>query len=132
MIQVLNRAFDILELLSRDIEKEYTLSEIADPLNLHHSTCANIIKTMINRGYIQKKKGYTIGKQLYYLTNNFTNEARIVKWAINPMKDLSNILRESCIIAVIKSNSRITLHKETFEQELQVNALDEKRTNVNQ
>jgi DNA-binding IclR family transcriptional regulator len=42
------------------------------------------------------------------------------------MKDLSNILRESCIIAVIKSNSRITLHKETFEQELQVNALDEK------
>ncbi len=126
MIQVLNRALDILELLSRNLDKEHSLSEIADPLHLNHSTCANIIKTMISRGYIEKKKGYTLGKQLYYLTNNFANEAEIIKWAINPMKKLSNTLHESCIIAIIKSNSRITLHKETFVQELQVNALDEK------
>ncbi|MBL1409328.1 IclR family transcriptional regulator [Sphingobacterium faecale] len=126
MIQVLNRALDILELLSRNMDKELTLSEIADPLELNHGTCANIIKTMIIRGYIEKNKGYTLGKQLYYLTNNFTNESEIIKWAVNPMKKLSSTLRECSIIAIIKNNSRITLHKETFAQELQVNALDEK------
>lgn len=126
MIQVLNRALDILELLSRNLDKEHALGEIADPLNLNHGTCANIIKTMVNRGYIEKKKGYVLGRQSYYLTNNFSNEAEIVRYAIKPMKDLSNTLRESCVLAVLKNNSRIVLHKETFVQELQANTIDEK------
>lgn len=126
MIQVLNRALDILELLSRNLDRELSLSEIAEPLHLNHGTCANIIKTMVNRGYIAKNKGYALGRQSYYLTNNFSNETEIVKYAVNPMKNLSNTLKESCILAIVKNNSRITLHKETFIQELQVNALDEK------
>lgn len=125
MIQVLNRALDILELLSRNIGKEHSLSEIADSLNLNHGTCANIIKTMINRGYIEKKKGYILGRQSYYLTNNFSNEAEIVKYAIEPMKNLSIILNESCVLSVLKNNSRRTLHKETVVRELQANPRDE-------
>lgn len=126
MIQVINRALDILELLSRNIDKEHSLSDIADPLNLNHGTCANIIKTMVNRRYIEKKKGYILGRQSYYLTNNFSNEAEIVRCSVNPMKDLSNILRENCVLSVLKNNSRIILHKETYVQELQANTIDEK------
>lgn len=126
MIQVLNRALDILELLSQNIDKEHSLSEIADPLNLNHGTCANIIKTMINRGYIKKKKGYLLGRQAYYLTNNFSKEKEIIKCAKGPMKGLSKTLKESCVLAVIKNNSRIIIHKKTFVQELQANSLDEK------
>ena len=126
MIQVLNRALDILELLSRNLDKELSLSDIADALHLNHGTCANIIKTMINRGYIEKKKGYALGRQSYYLTNNFSKETEIVNCATEPMKHLSNTLRESCVLAVLKNNFRITLHKETFVQELQANSFDEK------
>src|SRR5690606_3285941 len=126
MIQVLNRALDILELLSRNVNKEHSLSDIADPLNLNHGTCANIIKTMVNRGYIEKRKGYILGRQSYYLTNNFSNEEEIVRCAVGPMKNLSDTLRESCVLAVLKNNSRIVLHKETFVQELQANTIDEK------
>lgn len=125
MIQVLNRAFDILELLSRNLEKEHSLSEIAEPLHLNAGTCANILKTMVNRGYIEKKKGYVLGRQAYYLTNNFSNEAEIVKCATGPMRNLSDTLEESCVLAVIKNNSRITIHKETFVQQLQANTPDE-------
>lgn len=125
MIQVLNRAIDILELLSRNIDKEHSLSEIANPLNLNHATCANIIKTMINRGYIEKKKGYILGRQAYYLTNNFTNEEEIIKHAIEPMRNLSTMLNESSVLSVLKSNSRRILHKETVVQELQANPRDE-------
>lgn len=125
MIQVLNRALDILELLSRNIDREHSLSEIADSLNLNHGTCANIIKTMINRGYIEKKKGYTLGRQSYYLTNNFSNEEEIVKCAVEPMKSLSIILNESVVLSVLKNNSRRTLHKETVVRQLQANPRDE-------
>lgn len=126
MIQVINRALDILELLSRNIDKEHSLSEIADPLHLNHGTCANIIKTMVNRRYIEKRKGYILGRQSYYLTNNFSNEAEIVRCAVNPMKELCNTLRENCVLSVLKNNSRIIIHKETFVQELQANTIDEK------
>ena len=125
MIQVLNRALDILEFLSRNIDEERSLGEIADALQLNHGTCANIIKTMVNRGYIEKKKGYMLGRQSYYLTNNFSNDAELVKCAVTPMKNLSTILNESCVLSVLKNNSRRTLHKETVERELQVNPKDE-------
>jgi len=125
MIQVLNRALDILELLSCNLDKEHSLGEISGPLNLNSGTCSNIIKTMMNRGYIEKKKGYMLGRQAYYLTNNFSNEAEIIKCAIDPMKNLSNTLKESCVLSVLKNNSRRTLHNETFVRELQANPGDE-------
>lgn len=125
MIQVLNRAFDILELLSRNLDQETTLSEIANPLQLNHGTCANIIKTMVSRGYIEKRKGYVLGRQAYYLTNNFSNEAELVKCAIVPMQKLSKDLHESCVLSVLKNHSRRTLHKETVIRELQANPKDE-------
>ncbi len=125
MIQVLNRALDILELLSRNLDKEHALGEISRPLNLNSGTCSNIIKTMMSRGYIEKKKGYILGRQAYYLTNNFSKEAEIIKCAVDPMKNLSNTLKESCVLSVLKNNSRRTLHNETFVRELQANPGDE-------
>lgn len=125
MIQVLNRALDILEFLSREINKEHGLGEIADGLQLNHSTCANILKTLVTRGYIEKKKGYILGRQSYYLTNNYTNEAEIIKCAEAPMKRLSEVLNESCVLSILKNNSRRTLHKETVIRALQANPKDE-------
>lgn len=121
MIQVINRALDILELLSKNLEKEHSLNEISGPLNLNSGTCSNIIKTMVSRGYIEKKKGYTLGRQAYYLTNNFSKESEIIKSAITPMKHLSNILKESCVLSVLKNNTRRTLHNEIFVREIQAN-----------
>lgn len=121
MIQVLHRALDILELLSRNLDKEHSLGEIATPLNLNSGTCSNIIKTMMSRGYIEKKKGYILGRQAYYLTNNFSKEKEIIKVAKGPMKSLSKELKESCVLSVLKNNSRRTLHNKTYVQELQAN-----------
>ncbi|HMR17740.1 MAG TPA: IclR family transcriptional regulator C-terminal domain-containing protein [Sphingobacterium sp.] len=125
MIQVLNRALDILELLSRNLDKEHSLGEISGPLNLNSGTCSNIIKTMMSRGYIEKRKGYILGRQAYYLTNNFSKEKEIIKCAKGPMKNLSNTLKESCVLSVLKNNSRRTLHNKTFIQELQANPRNE-------
>lgn len=126
MIQVINRALDILEVLSEDLTKEYGLKEIADRMSLNHGTCANIIKTLLLRGYIEKGKGYTLGPNAYYLTNNFSNKDELLKACTEPMQQLREELKESCIIAILKNNMRITLHKETSLHELQANTRDEK------
>ena len=123
MIQVINRALNILEFVSKERDREFSLSEIANGLNLNASTCANIIKTLVNRGYLEqqgKKQGYKLGSQAYYLTGNFSNKKELMKVAVGPMQELRSKLNESCILAIVKENMRVTLHKELSTQELQV------------
>lgn len=122
MIQVIHRALNILELIAKDRDKEYGLSEIADHLGLNHGTCANIIKTLVVRNYIEqvgKKRGYKLGLQAYYLTDNFSNKKELLRVAIEPMKTLRAKLNESCILAIVKDNMRVTLHQEFSTHELQ-------------
>jgi|SRR6185312_594035 len=129
MIQVINRAIDILEILSQDLNKKYTLGEISDTLKLNHGTCANIIKTMVNRGFItndRKKGGYNLGPQVYYLTGNFSYKEELLKKAAEPMKNLEATLNENCVLASIKDNNRIILHEVANTHELQVNTSPEK------
>ncbi len=123
MIQVINRAIDILEFVSKDRNKEFRLSEIADNLELNHGTCANIIKTLLNRGYLEqtyKKQGYKIGYKAYYLTGNYSNKKELLKIAAKPIKKLNEKLNESCILAITKDNMRVTILKKMSTHELQV------------
>lgn len=123
MIQVINRALNILELVSKERDRDFSLGEIANSLNLNASTCANIIKTLVNRGYLEQKgikQGYKLGVQAYYLTGNFSNRKELLKASVIPLQELRDILNESCILTIMKENMRVTLHKELSSQELQV------------
>lgn len=123
MIQVIHRALNILEFVAKDRDKEFGLSEISDSLGLNHGTCANIIKTLVARKYIEqisKKGGYKLGAQAYYLTGNFSNKKELLSVSIEPMKELRLKLNESCILAIVKDNMRVTLHKELSTHDLQV------------
>lgn len=129
MIQVINRAFDILEIMAKDLDREYHLGELADKLKLNHGTCANIIKSMVDREYVEhlgKKRGYRLGNKAYYLTGNFSNKKELLSICIEPMKKLRAKLNESCIVAILKNDSRITLHKESSTHELQAVTNEEK------
>jgi len=122
MIQVIHRALNILELVAKDRDKEFGLSEIADRLGLNHGTCANIIKTLVIRNYIEqtaKKRGYKLGLQAYYLTDNFSNKKELLRVSIEHMKALRVTINESCILAIMKDNMRVTLHQELSTHELQ-------------
>lgn len=123
MIQVLNRAFDILELIARGKDKEFALGEIADSLGLNHGTCANIIKTMMSREYIEqtgRRGSYRLGPGTYYLTENFPFKKELLGVSVEWMKDLSSKLNEGTILAIMHNNMRILLHEERSKHELQV------------
>jgi len=64
MVQSLHRAFDILEYLARRGGEPAPLSEIARHTGLNASTCANLLKTLVSRSYVDQvgaRKGYMLG-----------------------------------------------------------------------
>ncbi len=129
MIQVLNRAFDILEFLAREKDRKFSLAEIADSFGLNHGTCANIIKTMVSREYIEKqgkRDGYKFGSKAYYLTGDFLFKKELLNASVGLMKELCSTLNEGVILAIIQNNKRILLHEELSTHELQVVNLKEK------
>lgn len=65
-IQVLERAFDLLEALARS-RTPLRLTELADETGMSKSTVHRILQTLQSRGYAQKTESgsYTVGAQLF-------------------------------------------------------------------
>ncbi|MGA0555163.1 IclR family transcriptional regulator [Larkinella sp. VNQ87] len=127
MIQVINRAFDLLELISNDPERPKSLGDLADALQLNHGTCANILKTLVARGYVEQvgtKKGYILGAQSYSLTGNDAYRKDLLEAAREEMDALTRAVNENCLLAVLKDNQRIAIYRTFAEQDLQVRTTD--------
>lgn len=109
MIQVIHRAFDIIELFAYSEEKTMSLTEISNKMELKPSTCANILRSMTERGYISKgiaRKGYSLGpkfKQIYEFTQYHSN---LIQVASPLMSDLAIDFEEGLILSVLIKNKR--------------------------
>ncbi|MDW7659574.1 MAG: helix-turn-helix domain-containing protein [Bacillota bacterium] len=106
MIQVAHRVFDILELLSREIDREFRLGEIAEALDLNPSTCANILKTMVDRGYVTKvypHKTYTLGPMVYQLPQRRNYKRSLVHVAHPHMAQLAERQNETVVLTIIEN-----------------------------
>ena len=128
MIQVVNRALNILEIIAKNPDRELGLTEIADSVELNHGTCANILKTLVLRGYVEQagaKKGYKLGYMAYQLTNTISYYNEL----INASKDLMDVLRdeinETVILSVIKENKRFVLYEAECNHPIQVRTMPE-------
>ncbi|WP_339867035.1 IclR family transcriptional regulator [uncultured Algoriphagus sp.] len=129
MIQVVNRALDILEFIAKDKNKIYSLTEIADALELNHATCANIIKTMVNRNFIDQighKKGYRLGFMVFQIAGNTYYEQELLKAASHEMELLTAAINETCLLGVLKKDIRVAIHQVIANNELNVKSSLEK------
>lgn len=127
MIKVIDKALNILELLANEQNKKFRLGEIADTLKMDHGTCANIIKTLAARGYVQQdgpRMGYKFGYMPYKLTNSAINNEELTKTAREEIDRLGERLNETAILSCIKNDKRVVLYHTTPNRELIV------RTNV--
>lgn len=123
MIQVVNRALNILEFIAKDRSRIYPLNEIATQVNLNSGTCANIIKTLLSRGYLEqvgRKEGYKLGPMLYMLTGNHIHKQELLSASVEPMNKLRSLLNEGCMISYLKDNMREVLWELGSSHELQV------------
>jgi DNA-binding IclR family transcriptional regulator len=130
MQQAINRAFDILEFVSATPDQPKTFSEIAISSGLNTATCANIIKAMVARGYLEKlddKKGYLLGKKIYQMANFEGYKKDLVKTASPFISELTARINENVMLAVLKESSRILLLDVKSTQEVQaINVIDKR------
>ena len=129
MVQVIIRGFDILELVAQRDGHAITLTEISEELALNQSTAANIIKTLVHRGYLEhigKKKGYRLGPATFRLTNEIAYGQELIDASQDVMEELTARLSESCILGVLRNNKRYTLNVVNSKQEVQVRVHSER------
>ena len=123
MVQVIIRGFDILELVAKQQGQSATLTEISEQLALNQSTSANIIKTLVFKGYLEHvgtKKGYRLGPASFKLTNEVAYGQDLVNASKAIMESLTAQLSESCIIGILRNYKRYTLLSVNSDQNVQV------------
>jgi IclR family transcriptional regulator, KDG regulon repressor len=129
MVQVIIKAFDIIELVAQRNGQAISLTEISQELDINQATAANIINTLVSRGYLEhigKKKGYRLGPTAYRLTNEIPYEQDLVNTARSVMETLTATLNESCILGVLRNHKRYILYAVNAVQEIQVQLRSER------
>ena len=130
MIQVINRAIDIIEYVAKDAVRPKPLGEMAAALSLNTATCANIVKTLLNRGYLKKSKGtkgYLLGSTLSEIIESAGNYRDLIVAADTAMQEVTSTLKENTILAVLKEDKRVVIHRKNAVQLVQANTADEKK-----
>lgn len=125
MIQVIVRALDILEFIAQHGKEPVQLINIAKKAGLSQPTTANIVKTLVDKNYLEhmgRKEGYRLGSGAYHLTGNLSYNENLISVAKVLMEELTEQLNETSLIAVIQNNKRVVLHLSECDNDLNVRA----------
>ncbi len=123
MIQVIDRAFDIMEYVANRETDGISLKEISEHLSLNQATCANIIKSLTIRKYLEHvgpKKGFRLGPMSTFLIGNFSLRPLLVMAGKDTIDNLSRSINENCLLGVIHHEKRILVYSTTIDHELSV------------
>lgn len=122
MIQVIEKTEKILTYLSRHKDREVPLTEIADSLHINRATCANILKTMKDLGFIEQisyRKGYILGEKIFNIAG-VDNDPQRLKSLLSPIvDDLCKEVNENVMLTVIKNDKRLHLYAAEANHALQ-------------
>lgn len=123
MIQVIHRALDMLELLGSQSDRIFALRDIAQLLGLHRATCSNILKTLADRGYVERlpgRGGYRLGTLASAWQGLADHDRELSRVARPVLGDLLQTLNETSLIGVIRGAQRVTLECAASDRDLQV------------
>ena len=123
MIKVLHKAFDLLESMSADKSRAFTLKELSAMINEKPSTCANIVKTLCDRGYLCRvePKGYMLGPVAQGLNYVDIGDSILVERARERMKALTQKYGASGVLAVLRRGKKKILDDYRSESDLIIN-----------
>jgi len=115
-VQSLDRAFDILELLSRE-QHGLTLTEIGNCLDLHKSTVYRLLQALKQRGYIEKsaRGNYRLGMEFIELSSWYLNNLELKTEAQPVLRELSSLSGNTAFLATLQESEVVYIDKmETF------------------
>lgn len=105
LIQVLDRAFDLLELLARE-RRAMKAGEIAEKLRLPPKTVNNLLRSLYGRGYLSQdeKRYYRLGPQCFYLGSFADRWKELRKRSAGPLGELCGSLPLLGFVGVIEND----------------------------
>jgi len=116
-VQTLDRAFDILELLSRE-RHGLTLTEISNRVGLNKSTVHRILASLRERGYVEKYedgKTYRLGLEFIELSSLYLNSLELKTEAQPILNRLSRQTDQTAFMAIMQDRDVVYIDKiETF------------------
>lgn len=123
MIRVIHKAFDMLEYLAKEPRRRKKLNEISGHLKMNAGTCANILKTMVQRKYVDQasvRGGYLLGPMIYYLSRRSVYRGDLILAAEPLMANLAKKVNETVLIAILRGNERFIIIQIDGNQSVQV------------
>ena len=121
MIQVIHKAATILETIASRNGQKVSLRDIADAAGLNHATCANILQSLKNVGFVEQpdqRKGYTIGFRLASLILEGTSPKDLLSFAFPLVDRLRDRINENVILSVLSGNQREVIYSAEGVHEL--------------
>ncbi|MBG0790035.1 MAG: IclR family transcriptional regulator [Desulfovibrionaceae bacterium] len=112
-VQTLDRAFDIVELLSRETGG-LNLTEIASRMSLNKSTAHRILASLQERGYVEKReqgKVYRLGLELIELSSAFLNSLELKTEAQPILNQLSRQSGQTVFMAIMREGDVVYIDK---------------------
>lgn len=123
MIQSVHRAFDILEFIAEQPERPTPLGEVAEALGLNAATCANLLKTLVSRSYVEQvgpRQGYVLGPMAHYLVRQGPYGRDIVAAAEPLLDDLVSAVHENIVLSRLHQARLFMLSEASGDAVLQV------------
>lgn len=108
-IQVIERAFQILELIAAEPNSAHTVSELAGRTGLKVPTVSKIIRTMNLLGYLEfagRKEGYLLGKKTANLGRFYRDRNPLRRVAMPFLLDFRNRFGEYICVSVLQDAKR--------------------------
>ncbi len=123
MIQVIERTFSIMELLSPD--KGVSLDRLTRSTGLNKGTLCNILKSLVELNYVEKNGNgtYIISKKFYALAQSYSPDNTLNELAEHYVKIVASETRESGVIAKLNDSGDIEiLAQDQFKRSVMVSA----------
>lgn len=113
MIQVLKKVLRIVEFLGENPRKAVPMSKIADTLSLNRGTCAHILKTLSECGFVEQefpRSGYKLGYKFYHIIGHYVENNELTEIARKDVEALGSELNETALLAINRNDMRVVLY----------------------
>ena len=121
MICSIQKAMNILAILSNEKNNPVPLIEIAARTGYPKPTCSHILETLCHDGYVKRishSKGYVLGPSLYHLTRYGRYEAEFISLCRPVMRWMEKKSHATVVLSVIHNNQKFIIDNADNEQNL--------------
>ena len=121
MIFSVQKAMKILAVLSDAKSSPVSLLKISGTVNIPKPTCAHILKTLCNDGYVvrvSQTKGYTLGPATYYLTRHGRYADQLISVCRPVLSWMERNTHATVVLSVIRGSQKFIVDCFDSEQNL--------------